>query len=349
MREMAGAVPEVSRDSETAGKQFYCRKEKSLGVLCSNFLKLYNRDGVDLIGLDDAAIKLGVERRRIYDVVNILESVGVVARKQKNQYSWKGFAAIPQALRELKEESLKENFGASGFCSSMKDLNENENKGSSQNANGEDNSSMLSKLESKREKSLWLLTQNFVKLFLCSDMDFITLDNAAAALLGDDHNSTAMRTKVRRLYDIANVFSSLNLIEKTHHPESRKPAYRWLGWTGKPNNGSVTTSDLQVPKKRIFGTDITNTKRKRADPLVGLKSNQKENVPVGIKHNDLENDGSVDKLKQHSRHSSAGFVYGPFTPRSEATVHDSAGHNSIQDLKTLASTYYPRYQNQGIL
>uniref|UniRef100_A0A2P2K4R8 E2F/DP family winged-helix DNA-binding domain-containing protein n=1 Tax=Rhizophora mucronata TaxID=61149 RepID=A0A2P2K4R8_RHIMU len=77
MREMAGAVPEVSRDSETAGKQFYCRKEKSLGVLCSNFLKLYNRDGVDLIGLDDAAIKLGVERRRIYDVVNILESVGV--------------------------------------------------------------------------------------------------------------------------------------------------------------------------------------------------------------------------------------------------------------------------------
>ena len=79
-------------------------------VLCS-FLSLYNHDGVHSIGLDDAASRLGlilvriccmnclvfwffdffffffwnlrvlvctgVERRRIYDIVNVLESVGV--------------------------------------------------------------------------------------------------------------------------------------------------------------------------------------------------------------------------------------------------------------------------------
>ncbi|KAG9147792.1 hypothetical protein Leryth_003411 [Lithospermum erythrorhizon] len=55
----------------------YCRKQKSLGLLCSNFLNLYNREGVDTVGLDDAATRLGVERRRIYDIVNVLESVGV--------------------------------------------------------------------------------------------------------------------------------------------------------------------------------------------------------------------------------------------------------------------------------
>jgi E2F/DP family winged-helix DNA-binding domain len=46
-------------------------------VAFSSFVALYNRDGVDAIGLDDAARRLGVERRRIYDIVNVLESVGV--------------------------------------------------------------------------------------------------------------------------------------------------------------------------------------------------------------------------------------------------------------------------------
>jgi E2F/DP family winged-helix DNA-binding domain len=34
---------------------------------------------------------------------------------------------------------------------------------------------------------------------------------------------------VRRLYDIANVLSSLRLLDKTQLPDSRKPAFRWRG------------------------------------------------------------------------------------------------------------------------
>jgi hypothetical protein len=35
--------------------------------------------------------------------------------------------------------------------------------------------------------------------------------------------------QVRRLYDIANILASLNVIEKTHLADSRKPAFKWLG------------------------------------------------------------------------------------------------------------------------
>ncbi|XP_021679558.2 E2F transcription factor-like E2FF isoform X2 [Hevea brasiliensis] len=340
----------VSRESDPNGRQFYCRKEKSLGVLCTNFLRLYDSGGVDSIGLDDAAARLGVERRRIYDVVNILESVGVVARKQKNRYLWKGFEAIPRALEGLKEEGFRKNFSAFASCNSAKVTNENENEGSSSSkTEGQDNSSVTSKPENKREKSLWLLTQNFVKLFLCSDVDMITLDNAAALLLGDGHNSTAMRTKVRRLYDIANVFSSMNLIEKTHHPDSRKPAFRWLGWRG--NNGPVTSLDLKQPNKRIFGTDISNynMKRNKGDSSIDWNSNQKENVPVIIRCKDLENDCNENKPDQHTKHSSKCVEFGPFTPVGVQTVSDSKNKivSRIQDLERLAFTYHPQYNNQG--
>ena len=50
--------------------QFWC------ACPCS-FVALYDRDGMESIGLDDASRRLGVERRRIYDIVNVLESVGV--------------------------------------------------------------------------------------------------------------------------------------------------------------------------------------------------------------------------------------------------------------------------------
>ncbi|KAJ4826445.1 hypothetical protein Tsubulata_013637 [Turnera subulata] len=336
---------------EESGRQpLYCRKEKSLGVLCTNFLNLYDKDGITSVGLDDAASKLGVERRRIYDVVNILESVGVVARKQKNQYFWKGYDAIPKALEALKEEGLKENFCASSVCTSSKVSDEKENGVASDEkengvandvrTEGQENSSARSKAENKREKSLWLLTKNFVKLFLCSDMELITLDSAAMALLGDSHNLTTMRTKVRRLYDIANVFSSMNLIEKTHHPESRRPAFRWLATTG-------TTLNLKEPKKRSFGTDITNYafKRNRMESSVSGMSTVSDNI---MRCQNQENDGN--KLKQNMQHTSKNFVFGPFTPVNRSVTDDSGNKslNRIQEVQSLATTCYPRYHNEAV-
>lgn len=53
-----------------------------------------------------------------------------------------------------------------------------------------------------------------------------------ACLAGSDEASddlNKLKTKVRRLYDIANVLTSLNLIAKVHMKPSRKPGFQWLG------------------------------------------------------------------------------------------------------------------------
>ncbi|XP_010678680.2 E2F transcription factor-like E2FE isoform X2 [Beta vulgaris subsp. vulgaris] len=341
--------PPSATDASGSRHHGYSRKQKSLGLLCSNFLSLYNRDGVESIGLDDAANKLGVERRRIYDIVNVLESVGVLARKAKNQYTWKGFKGIPKALAALKEEGMRENFGSSGGCSRMKfqvfdyeeDANSNPDTGSQPDV---PNSSASSKPDNRREKSLGLLTQNFVKLFICSNVDLISLDEAAKILLGDGHNSTVMRTKVRRLYDIANVLSSMQLIEKTHQTETRKPAFRWLGLREGREN---TLTSIPMPtesKKRTFGTDVTNIsfKRNKMDFSAGEEAKQ---LKMKVKTENVESEFYTE---QNPRPRS--YQYGPFAPVTVAKVGitEQKNTNRVHDLESLSSTFRPQYHNQAL-
>lgn len=63
----------------------------------------------------------------------------------------------------------------------------------------------------------------------------MSLEEAARQLSSNVIDDHKIKTKIRRLYDIANVFKSLGLIRKTSITETKKPAFIWVGESGLDN------------------------------------------------------------------------------------------------------------------
>ncbi|XP_074585807.1 E2F transcription factor-like E2FE [Curcuma longa] len=356
---MSSSCPSHLVDATGVRHHAYSRKQKSLGLLCTNFVSLYNREGVESISLDDAARRLGVERRRIYDIVNILAKVGLLSKNGKNACSWIGFSGISKALERLEEEARRGISCHKGICAKddsddesldqyVDDGDENQAQTVSTTLSTAPFDKTISAKVNRRAKSLGTLTENFIKLFLTSDGDTISLDAAARLLLGATTDASYMRTKVRRLYDIANVLSSIFLIEKTQL-EARKPAFRWLGAKGKKEpSDAVTVAISSSPKKlnkRTFGTELTN---------VGLKKN-KLNSAEGKKPMDhkmrSENLQEHSFIPQQQSTSKNGYSFGPFHPvgvmKQTANSEVKSG-KGIQQWENLAASFRPMYQNQAL-
>ncbi|TWW73646.1 Transcription factor E2F5 [Takifugu flavidus] len=67
------------------------RHEKSLGVLTMKFVRLLQQAEDGVLDLKVAASSLAVgQKRRIYDITNVLEGVGLIEKKNKNIIQWRG-------------------------------------------------------------------------------------------------------------------------------------------------------------------------------------------------------------------------------------------------------------------
>jgi hypothetical protein len=236
----------------------YRRKDKSLGVLCSNFMRRYTKiktehpHTVPEVTIDEASQSLMVERRRIYDIINILEAIEVVTRKGKNTYNWHGMSNITQTLRKMQKEA---------FELFPDDVAANQLKKEDKEPNIPTGFAMLlasaeqvdQTVKKGKEKSLGRLSQKFIQLFLVGN-ETITLEDASDKILGKtelpqpapdataeemqkirNSNNKMIKTKIRRLYDIANIMASVGLIAKLHSenqhvgsaPRSR-PMFKWI-------------------------------------------------------------------------------------------------------------------------
>eukprot|EP00795_Rhopilema_esculentum_P008560 gene8560-14561_t len=78
-----------SRGSEN-GNDESPRYETSLGMLTKKFVSILRASPQGVLDLNKATEMLDVQKRRIYDITNVLEGIGVIQKEAKNNIRWRG-------------------------------------------------------------------------------------------------------------------------------------------------------------------------------------------------------------------------------------------------------------------
>eukprot|EP00730_Choanoeca_flexa_P013176 TRINITY_DN5039_c0_g1_i1.p1 TRINITY_DN5039_c0_g1~~TRINITY_DN5039_c0_g1_i1.p1 ORF type:complete len:544 (+),score=67.69 TRINITY_DN5039_c0_g1_i1:35-1666(+) len=194
------------------------RMDKTLGKIALGFTEIFaSRVGQD-INLSDAAKELEVERRRIYDIVNVFESLEVVRRKAKNIYIYQGLANLDLTLGKLKA------LAPTQIDSPQKPVRHVARTQHSFQTDSEE-------WKPRSDRSLGVLTQRFIMMFMESQDLTVSLEAAADRLIygrncPDDKKN---KNQLRRLYDIANILISLDLVERDTMALKGRTRFIWRG------------------------------------------------------------------------------------------------------------------------
>ncbi|XP_066435521.1 transcription factor E2F3 [Eleutherodactylus coqui] len=95
------------------------RYDTSLGLLTKKFIQLLSQSSDGVVDLNRAAEVLKVQKRRIYDITNVLEGIHLIKKKSKNNIQWMGCTlpddgcnmarcqGLSKELSELSQEEKK--------------------------------------------------------------------------------------------------------------------------------------------------------------------------------------------------------------------------------------------------
>lgn len=72
------------------------RFDTSLGLLTKKFVELLKSSPNGVLDLNIAAEQLSVQKRRIYDITNVLEGIGILEKRSKNNIQWK-YGKLPMS------------------------------------------------------------------------------------------------------------------------------------------------------------------------------------------------------------------------------------------------------------
>ncbi|KAG8511180.1 Transcription factor E2F6 [Galemys pyrenaicus] len=83
------------------------RTEVSLGILTQKFMDLIRSAPEGVLDLNKVAETLGVSKRRVYDITNILDGINLVEKKSKNHIRWIG-CSFSGAEAKSQQKKLQE-------------------------------------------------------------------------------------------------------------------------------------------------------------------------------------------------------------------------------------------------
>ncbi|KAI6242599.1 hypothetical protein M3Y99_00164000 [Aphelenchoides fujianensis] len=269
------------------GASTHSRKEKSLGILCRRFLITMGestRNGND-IHLETVAKHMSTEKRRIYDIVNVMEALEAMSKTNKSFYRWNTLATLPQLMHNLKNEAEVDDLprrikNVEGAMCSFIELGgagrersgraSNEAAGSATNSpldgratadvRKPKSSAAANSLRDRNGKnSLAQLCRRFLMVLLCNpdDKRKVSLDVASTVLIKEPESEgydPPSRSRCRRLYDIANVLVAMGLIKKVHYLFGTKkiPLFVYCG----PEPSETTAGALSSMSEFVKRSDL---------------------------------------------------------------------------------------------
>ena len=98
----------VFPDEESDLKREDSVQENSLGKLTKDFINYIKTEGRKSININDLVNKLGVKKRRIYDITNVLQGIEYLQKSGKNEIIWTKTISNKSKSKEELEKEKKE-------------------------------------------------------------------------------------------------------------------------------------------------------------------------------------------------------------------------------------------------
>ncbi|XP_056900662.1 transcription factor E2F3-like isoform X2 [Takifugu flavidus] len=90
------------------------RYDTSLGLLTKKFVELLGQSSDGVLDLNLAAETLQVQKRRLYDITNVLEGIHLIKKKSKNNIQWMGCSLLEEEGSLSQRQRLTDEVSALG-------------------------------------------------------------------------------------------------------------------------------------------------------------------------------------------------------------------------------------------